>query len=45
MMEPDEEPICEWCNKPVTLFGELCEDCLKAREDADNGIGADWDDE
>lgn len=35
-MEPEEEPpICEWCNKPVKAFGDLCENCEKAQKEAD----------
>jgi hypothetical protein len=41
--EDDDSPICEWCNKPVAVFGELCAGCSEAMRTADEGEGQDWD--
>lgn len=36
MIEPeDEPPICEWCNKPVAMFGDLCAECDNAMQIAE----------
>lgn len=38
----DEAPICEWCNKPVSLPGDLRTDCAEAMRQSDEGIGEDF---
>lgn len=37
MIEPeDEPPICEWCNRPVVMYGELCSVCDNARQERED---------
>ena len=47
-MAQDFQPtifVCEWCESPVTISGELCAECHAAREAADNYEGIDWDED